>query len=465
MAASEPSAVGPQEHRSRRPSPAAQMPPDTRSFHSAPWLHPPMVYTTSNGDTKSGDIFLTTRHSYENGMMLLDHHARLRWFRPTYYGAVAGDLEVQHYEGQPVLTWAQGQDFMIANEGYQTIATLRPGNGYQTYRHEFQLTPAGTAFIEAWAPVKEDLTSVGGPSDGTVEDSVIQELDVKTGTVLWEWHSLGHIPLTDSYSKPPSSGRYSYFHLNSIQPLPGHRLLISARNTWAVYMIDQQTGDVIWTLGGKQSSFTMGPGTNFEWQHDARLHGDGLLTLFDDGATPTEERQSSAKEIQLDKAAHTAELVRRFTHTPPLLAAAAGSMEMLPNRNVFVGWGNNHEFSEYTPDGTQIFNGQFPLKVYSYRALRFNWSGQPATPPSIAASATGHGATTVYASWNGDTQVEAWRVLAGSRRRALKPCTRKAWTDFETAITLSWRPRYVQVQALNAAGHVLGTSTVRAVHG
>src|SRR6202035_1160925 len=104
-------------------------------------------------------------------------------------------------------------------------------------------------------------------------DSVIQELDVRTGQLLWEWHVLGHVPLSASYAKPVGWLTDDYFQLNSIGPRPNGNLPLSARNTWGVDEIDKQTGRVIWTLGGRNSRFKMGPGTNFEWQHDPHLVG------------------------------------------------------------------------------------------------------------------------------------------------------------------------------------------------
>src|SRR6266542_1348901 len=118
--------------------------------------------------------------------------------------------------------------------------------------------------------VPYDLSSVGGPVDGKVFDGIVQEIDVATGRVLFEWHSLDHVPLTDSYQPLPSSpgAPWDYFHINSINLDSDQNLLISARHTWAIYKIDRRTGDVIWRLGGKESDFALGPGAAFAWQHD-----------------------------------------------------------------------------------------------------------------------------------------------------------------------------------------------------
>src|SRR5205807_1793792 len=132
-------------------------------------------------------------------------------------------------------------------------------------------------------------------------------------------------------------------------------LLISARSTWAIYEVSRSTGKVIWTLGGKHSSFKMEPGTGFEWQHDAQLHGSDL-TLFDDAAVPPRERESSALRLRADMSSMTVSLLHRYPHSPPLLAGAAGNAQTLPDHNLFVGWGSQPAFSEYSPGGRQIFD-------------------------------------------------------------------------------------------------------------
>lgn len=454
--------------------PAADRPPPGRSaprasglvqnFYSQPNLHPPLVGLDRIGDLESGDIFLTPTHSEQPGPMILDGQGRLLWFEPR--GRSAYNLQVETYQGKPVLTWWEGkwlgtggQD-VIVNQSYRTVAAVQAGEGYSSDLHEFQITPQGTALVDIYQPVRANLTAVGGPATGTALDCIVQEIDIKTGRLLWEWHALGHVPLTASYTGAANdTSAYDFFHINSIQELPGGNLLVSSRSDWAVYEISRRTGNVIWELGGKDSNFKMGPGTNFEWQHDAHLNPDGTLTLFDDAGSPQEEPQSSAKTLRLDTKTMTATLVHRFTHSPRLSSSLAGSMQTLPNGNVLVDWGSEPEFSEYSPGGRLVLDGRFPLGIYSYRAYRFPWTGHPETRPALAARAAARGGTTLYASWNGDTQVAYWQVLAGSSPYSMQPLGPLArWTGFETAIRRGSRHPYWAVAALDANRHVLRTS-------
>jgi hypothetical protein len=451
------------------PSSGPPAPQPTQSFHSEPSLHPPVVQSTSDADPGSGDAFVTAEDSTQQGPMILDDKGRTVWFRPTQNTHISAfDLRVQRYRGRQVLTWWQGRvnvvgvgtegEGLILDDHYRTVAIVRATEGYSADLHEFQITPAGTALITGFAPVRADLSSVGGSRNGELLDSIVQEIDIRTGRLLWEWHAFGHVPLTASEAgTPPADSPYDAFHINSIQQLPNGNLLISARNTWAIYEISRATGKVIWTLGGKDSSFKLSSRANFYWQHDAHLEGN-TLTLFDDGATPEEEPQSRALNLHVDPVRFKVTVARVYTHTPGVLSDYEGSMQTLPNGNSFVDWGRAPYVSEYSPGGKQIWNMNFTAPVHTYRAYRYRWTADPETRPAISVSTGSGGRTTVYASWNGATNVARWQLVAGTIRQGLSPLTTTASTGFETAITGSTTQPYVAVRALDSAGRVLATS-------
>jgi hypothetical protein len=445
---------------------AAKYPPQ-QHFHSMPGLEPPVVHATDNSDKASGDIFVTPGDGRQHGPMILSPQGRLVWFDHITNRLAIYNLEVQKYRGKPMLTWWQGKFAdahgidgrgVIMNDRYRIVKTVRAGNGYTSDLHEFQITPQGTAWLDCYVPVRANLTSQGGSANGIVLDGVIQKIDIRTGRVLWEWHSLGHVPITASEIGASNGGQYDYFHVNSIQELSGGKVLISARNTWALYLIDERTGRVDWTLGGKDSNFRIGLGAGFQWQHHAILHRHGLLSLFDDAEVPQRESSSSAKLLRINTRARTVSLVRRYLHRPPVTSGYMGSAQLLPNHNVFVGWGSTDGFSEYSPGGHQIFKGGVSGGANSYRAYRFPWHGQPGTPPSIAISPGSHGTLRVYSAWNGATDVVRWRALGGPGRNRLSQVGEVADRGFETAQWGQGDPRYLAVEALGADGNVLGRS-------
>ncbi len=458
-------------------SPAA--PADYQSFATLPGAEAPiMTVTVPDRDPGAGEILTTNGPGVgQNGPLIYTPQGRLVWFEQLSGGDAAENLNVQTYEGRRDLTWwkgrvlelgfGQGED-LVMNSNYQTVARVAGGNGLQADLHDFQIAPGDIAYITAYNPVRCDLTSVKGARDGAIDDAAIQEIDMKTGLVRWEWHSLDHIGASESEVETPNgSSPWDYLHLNSIDVEPDGDVLVSGRSTWAGYQLQAGTGRILWRLGGNRSSFKMGPGTRMAWQHDGRMLGDGQVTFFDDGANPPIHRQSRAVRIALNLKTGEARLVASFTHpNPPLLAASQGNAQTLADGNTVVGYGGVPAISEYAPDGSLLFDAHQPFDTSFYRALRFPWSGQPLSPPAVLADADETGEETiVHASWNGATGVSSWRVLGANGSGALQAQAVIPADGFESSTILPQKYTRVAVQALDSAGHLLGTSNTATVTG
>jgi hypothetical protein len=455
------------------PPPPPPKPSELQHFVSRPDLRPPTVTVTTSVDAPaSGDIFLAPYAGPgQYGPMILDGAGDLVWFKAIPTGSRAADLRVQEDEGRPVLTWWQdplvadgrrGAGVVVADNSYNDIAIVRAGNGYQPDLHAFEVTPQGAALFTVYDAIRCNLSAYGGPADGAVADTLFQEIDLHTGLVRSEWHALDHVALTDSYMPVGRGGTpvspWDYFHINAVSA-HGEALLVDSRNTWAAYDVDARTGRIVWRLGGKHSSFAMGPGAAPAWQHDAREGPAGTISFFDNGGTPKVHSQSRVTVLALNTQAKTAKLVASFVHSAPaLLAASQGDFQPLPDGRWFVGWGQEPFFSEFSADGRLLFDAHLPRFYQSYTALRFPWSGAPAQRPSLAVRARTHGGPVAYASWNGATGVAEWRLLAGAGPQALSLVAVVPHGGFETAIAVSSAPRYVAVQALDAGGQVLGVS-------
>jgi hypothetical protein len=453
--------------------PAARAPGDVLHFHSYPQISPAAVRVVrSPSHTAHGYIFLSPWWGpLQNGPMVLDSDGKLVWFKAVPSGDMASDVQVQSYQGQPVLTYWQGYfgagfgsgEDVINNLAYQQIDTVKAGNGLTADLHAFALTPQGTALILAEYPVRFNASSIHGAANQIVFDAVVQEIDIPTGLVLFQWDSLDHVPLNQSYTKvPKSSGTpYDFMHANSIQQDADGNLILSGRSTAAIYKIDHSTGHIIWTLGGKHSSFNFASGSEPIFQHDAVMHGssDSQLSVFDNGAgLYNVHKQSRALWLNINQAKKTVTEKRELDHSPSLLAQWGGSVQQLPGGDTFVGWGVKNYFSEFNSSGQMNFDARFVGNNVSYRTFRYHWTGEPNTVPRVAAS-NGGGRTTVWVSWNGDTATKRWRVLAGSSSTSLKTVASAKRSNFETAIRIS-AANYVQVQALAGSGRVLSTSAV-----
>jgi hypothetical protein len=488
-------------------------------FYSAANLHPPMLKVLEHkGGLANGDFLVANLPDTgvfgklvgEGGPLIYDKHLQPVWVLGTGTKLGAANVQQETYEpcgtsacAEPVLAWwegvvssqgitTQGQVF-VDNEQYRTVAKLTAAKPWVISLHDTSIT-GKDMWVTEYRVAHKNLKPYGGSKKGAVNDVGLQEYDLTTGKPVGKlWDALNHVPLSASKQKAPSSGVWDAYHLNSVQVLPDGNLLVSMRNTWAVYLINPSTGKMVWTLGGKHSSFEFGKGAKFAWQHDARLvnpssTGAGTneeLTVFNDNCTYSGGYKclgggpSTGLVLRLNTVAHKADQVARYSHQPPVKSDVLGSMQLLPNGNALVGWGSlllekGREvaplFSEYSRSGKQLLDVQWPGKGkdQSYRALYMQapssgscppgdatcWVGTPYYPPKGAARKAS-GKTIVYASWNGATQVAKWEVLAGSSSSHLKKVASQSRTGFETAIALKKAYAHYQVEALNAQGKVL----------
>jgi hypothetical protein len=421
----------------------------------------------------------------QGGPLIVDQNLQPVWAAPTDPSLVAGDLQQETFQGKPVLVWWQGQltdtggtlsgQVVVIDQHYRKLATLRARSPWVISLHD-----AVIAGPDIWVTVyryvhNQNLTPYGGPRRGTVDDAGVQQYDLSTGRLLYTWDALDpgrapHVPL--SASEQPASvatapgAAWDAYHVNSIQVRPGNRILVSMRNTSAAYLIDTLTSKIEWTLGGRRSSFRFAHGASFAWQHDVQFISRSELTLFDDACCRLNPgRRFSAPSgssrgivLRLNMSRRTASLVAAYPHRPPLDVHFLGSMRLLPGGNALVGWGSLPYFSEYSRSGSQLLDVRFPGKDQSYRALySSSWVGTPYYPPKGAVRHRGV-TTTVYASWNGATQVTRWQVLAGGANKLMRPVATVRKAGFETAATLKGNYRFFEVRALGGRGQVIGDS-------
>jgi len=454
------------------PGHAPADPAEVQHFHSRPELEPPeLVTTASSPQTAPGDLFSAPYSGPgQNGAMIFNEAGHVIWFNPVPANDAATNLQVQQLNGEPVLTYWQGyippQGFgegeeVILNSDYQLVGYVHAGNGLKADLHDFHITPQDTAVLTVFEPIDCNLSSDHGPSSGAVTDSIFQEIDLRTGLVRREWSSLDHVPLSDSYSAANTTSEewpFDYFHMNSIDPLATGKTLISARNTWALYELNSTTGQILLRIGGKHSEVKLAGNAATAFQHDATMLENGTISVFDNGGVPKVHPQSRGLVLVINPQTKTDTVVAEYEHAAALSSGSQGNIQQLANGDMFVGWGAEPYFSEFSSSGQLLFDGHMHGSYESYRTYRFPWVGTPSTAPAIAAVTNPTRTATVYASWNGATQVASWRVLAGASPTQLAPVATAADAGFETAIATPAPAPYVEVQALEAAGAVLGTS-------
>ena len=353
---------------------------------------PAVTVLTKGADNGNGDIFLAPQSGgqYGTGPEIVSITGKVLWFRRLPADTMAADFRTQTYLGKPVLTWFQdsstGGEDVIYNARYQQIATVKPANGYLPDFHEFLITPWNTALILADTPGTANLTSLGLSAHQQVMDGVVQEIDIKTGKLLFQWDSAGHVPYSDSHAPLPQPGQpWDWFHINAVHLDTDGNLLISSRFTWTIYKVNLRTGAMIWQLGGKHSTFAIkaAPGQKldsageiFAFQHDPEALGSGVYTVFDDESDGQQALYPSSRAvtISLDLATGAATLIKSVNQPEGLTAAATGSAQTAKNGDLFVSWGELSYFSEFSPSGKPLFNAKLPDGVSTYRAYRLPWN-------------------------------------------------------------------------------------------
>ncbi|KAJ0355878.1 hypothetical protein COL154_001396 [Colletotrichum chrysophilum] len=483
-------------------------------FRSRPDLAPPRLNITipATADVEQGYLFVapfaglpdtpTEQHGpRQAGPYIFRDDGELVWSGYAIYSIWATNFQAARWRGRDVLFSFEGDHnpgyghghghVTFLDQHYETIREVRAGNHKLVDKHEFHVVNEETGLIQIYQPVPRHLTPWGAePEQQWIVNAIIQELDIATGKLLFEWSSLDHVTPDEAIlpinpgqagSGYNSSDAWDYFHINSVDKDATGNYLISARDACSVHKINGTDGSIIWRLAGTNSSFDLGEGVDFCFQHHARwLSQDGdeeVLSLYDNSAHGTEHGggrevhtapTSSGKIIRVNTRTWKAELVQGFYPPDGLLSKSQGSTQILPGGNALVNWGSSGAVTEFKADGTPIFHaymdsGDLGVAVENYRAFRFNWTGLPSEEPAIVSLENKDG-TAVYVSWNGDTETETWRFYEltdeyGSR--SFLGETQR--TGFETSLHVPGRRvGRVAAEAVDALGGVLrGTGVAK----
>ncbi|KAL0931842.1 uncharacterized protein CTRU02_212795 [Colletotrichum truncatum] len=474
-------------------SPAACRSPDaSHPFKSRPDIVAPRLdITLRNGNLLSpGLYFLAPFKGYVSTPMIFDNNGDLVWSGSDAYAGTEGpgphvyDFHTCNFEKSTHICMLRGfndQGFargqgIILDAHYQPVKHVS-GSGVATScdLHEFTTTESGeTALITQYRRRLHDASRLAeGHGMIWLLEGVFQEIDIKSGRVLFEWRSLDHVDPTESLVRLTTGSRsnpWDYLHLNSVEKLPDGNYLVSGRHLSTVFKISSRDGSIIWRLGGKQSTFA-GMDPAFVFQHQVKvLADDGKVTrlsMFDNARRPAfkPERPSKGLIIQLDHLSRTAQIEKQYSGPGvEYTAKIAGSTHVLPNDNVLVGFGDAGCFAEYTKDGTPGLKaciGDVSVGTL-YRVYKSEWVGRPLNEVAIVSfSRTNTSSTAFYISWNGATEVKRWRVLG-----ALDPdgpfsdVVHAPKKGFETTITTANHVAKAYVEALSATDEVLGKSAV-----
>ena len=449
-------------------------------------LRPPNFTISRNAGELSDGLFVVTAKS--RGSLGLHQSSGLIFSadnEPVFIldgGNSTNDLKVQRIEDKHCLTFWQGKSVLghgygelsILNSSYERMVldTLRdqanwsiPPNitsnvtGMMDF-HEQHITARGTVLVTAYNSSAADLSGMGGPVHGFILDSLIYEINLSTGEVVFIWSALEHISV-DSSRLPIESYQgdgspslpWDFFHINSIQDLGTTGLLISARHTWSVYLLSRETGSIVWQLSGEGSNGDFGPlpeEGRFRWQHDAQAHNvtdhSIEISMFDNHNMHDETGITSSRGLLLAVALppdkRNPPRVLRSVSADSQFSENQGSYDAaLSNGNQLIGYGPVpilREHSSAKQGSELLWEARFghDNHAQSYRVFKSEWHATPRLwNPSLAIE-EGAEIVTAYVSWNGATDIDSWEVLAGEDKLDLKSVAQVSKQGFETIFRL-----------------------------
>lgn len=250
-----------------------------QTYKSSPH-EPPSLKISKSGPTSPGYLFFDQSwDAHQYSVFIMSDDNELVWQGP--YGDLKG-FRAQKLDGKPVLTYFNGlgvpepfgwgygivqvldqsyksiYNVSVVNDNYQALGSINSSSFVSWIdMHENTMTSDGTMLVTGYNVTKCDLSSVGGPKDGWIADSLFYEIDVKTNDILFRWSAKDHldqIPLEDVQPFYPvedwghnSSAPYGYFHINSVEKFNDGSYLISSRYYCSLFKITKD-GSVDWTL-------------------------------------------------------------------------------------------------------------------------------------------------------------------------------------------------------------------------
>ncbi|KAJ9605475.1 hypothetical protein H2200_010132 [Cladophialophora chaetospira] len=505
-------------------------------FHSVDFEPPATKITQWDPQCDSGSLFLTPRGPWVTGAargpIITDSKGNLIWMDNGKFEQ-AMNFNVQQYKGEDYLTFwtkstkhkkhkkskkhkdskhAKGskhskhskdkdkdkdedkdtkkskkhkkskKSYVMLNSAYEVAYRITPhGKKLKGDSHEFRVTPQGTALITIYEKRQTDCTDLKLGKSCWIQDGLFQELDIETGKLIFEWRATDHIRMTDVYTTPnmkdghgtSKQDAFDFFHINSVDKTESGDYVISARYMKAVVCVSGMTGEILWSLGGKNNDFRdLNSATDFAWQHHVTWLGNNTLSLFDNHANNVFHSPSSHSKgmiIHLDMEKMTASLRGKYHHPDKILNVSQGSVQIVNETgNVLVGFGNSPTYVEYAPNGKVLCAAHFAPHiafeiidfglVKSYRIFKHHsWVGRPKTVPDVAVKGN-----KAYVSWNGATEVKGWRLETAPAQEAETEefvSVQEAERDgFETSFTLKKRHKFVRIAALDASNEVLAFS-------
>ncbi|NQY66410.1 MAG: aryl-sulfate sulfotransferase [Flavobacteriales bacterium] len=338
----------------------------------------PSFQIQHTGQTEEGFIFLTTTST--SGIeysIILDNLGNTIYYKEH----LGKDLKVIQ---DTLLGYAESDKYYLMDTTYTIVDSIECAKDRNTDYHDIYFKQNGNPLLLCYDWIADvDLTYLD-PSftdQGVVKDYYIQELDIATKDLLYEWTTLGVLDYADNkHLTNYANFLINYIHMNSVSETMDGNILLSLRKFDEVTKVSTIDSSIIWRLGGNNSDFTfINDSLGFCSQHDAQELPNGNILLYDNANYTSNKPR--VVEYELDMNAMTATLVKEFENNYILSADNQGNVQYLDNGNYFVCWGGvnlaNPNVTEFNPAGQKVFelfiDSALTYSGMSYRAYRFMW--------------------------------------------------------------------------------------------
>lgn len=337
-------------------------------------------------------------------LIILDAEGYVFWYMPVYAQNV---LDFKYVPEQQRYLWAKFYNaeyaqYMVMDTGFQLVDSLTTVNGIAPDVHDFQLSKDNTYLLAGLSDSIMDLSgyflggTIGSPTTHAL-GFVVQEFD-QNHQLLYQWDSNDHIHPAQAYAQYGySAAGFDYCHGNSIAEDLDGGLLLSFRHLNAVYKVDRKSGKVVWTLGGKSSSFTFPNDPGFSGQHDARALPNGNIALFDNANSAPLPKRSRAVEYQLDTINWVATKVWEYQYSPPFFSIAMGNHQTTDDRLHLINYGLIYRpkptFALVDDAGKLLSELFFQDSFMSYRSFIFDIPADKLQRPVISCAQDGANVT------------------------------------------------------------------------
>lgn len=313
-------------------------------------------------------------------LILLDEKGYLVIYQPTNKHRVYDfRFSPENKQFSYIATRDQVLSYHVTSQSFQPVDSFSNSPNMGGDVHELQILPGGHYLVGGYQVDTFDLSQEfyqgePGAAKTPVKGFAFEVLD-KNHEQLFHWESNDHILPTESYSFYGYNPEFfNNVHGNSIDVDREGNYLLSFRHLNAIYKIDGKSGKILWKLGGKSSDFSFANDTGFSAQHDARFHGGGVISLFDNGNMNTPPA-SRAIVYQLDTIRSEATKIWEYTGPCTTFSYAMGNHQLLDKGHHLINFGTSQPSDPnvviVNRHGKLISSLQFEYGVTSYRTYFF----------------------------------------------------------------------------------------------